>query len=179
MRERQTVLQDWQVGSDRLSHIMRTKLGFWRELPHALVGLGYWDAREVRSITQRSLELWSRVRDVSLQHPLSILVLSEGSLLRVQLTLVASGTPIAKCPHLHKLAARLKFIPITERTIEGRHRITHQSYLHAPHAHVANLSNRSRAPELKALLESGAMNIFQLANLCDKVRGAAHNIIIK
>ena len=27
LRERQTVLQDWQVGSDRLSHIMRAK--FW------------------------------------------------------------------------------------------------------------------------------------------------------
>lgn len=169
--ERDTLLVDWQLGMERLAHIARSKLGFWRTLPHMLCGLGHFDEGVARRAARDALHAWER-KEPSQHHALSALLLTPNSLLRRQMETFVAGLSLQdkRLSSLALVAARLRFIPIAERSIEGRHRLTRMEVIKAPHAGPAFVSQRSRHRELQRLLETGRMNLETFGLCCEAVR---------
>ena len=72
---------------------------------------------------------------------------------------------------LSMVVARLRFTPICERSIEGRHRITKQCLARAPHAGPAYISLQGRQPEIDKPMKLNLLSLEDLGEKCRQVRG--------
>ena len=154
------LLEDWQAACSLAKRLVVTKLGAWEQLPLLMAGLGHHVPATAKLVAQRCLQL-SETSD----HPLSDLVLGRDSPIRPQVERFASGAAtMQELPLLKLVADRLAFMPVTERSIEGRHRITKALMLSAPNLRASTLSLRLRERETTQGLEAGEMNIDSLGD---------------
>ena len=136
----------------------------WDRLPLIIAGLGHHDARVVRDIASKCIALATSQKD-GLSHPLAKLLLdaeSSTSLLP-QMQLLATGADIETLPALHCIATRMAFIPVVERSIEGRHKCSKTELLMARRIGVPALSFRLRQKEVGNLLLQGSMQMRDLS----------------
>ena len=170
--DREVIIQDWYAGTARTVHVLASKLGFWTRLPYLLCGLCHHKEHVVQRTAQQAIALFDQAPDT---HALSLLVCSHYSIFRGQLELVAAegGAVLMsdpRCRPLFHFVCRLRFVPIVERTIEGRHRTVHQEILRAPNAGPALISLASRRLEMQHLMDRDILDLRTLAGICSGLR---------
>ena len=142
-QETSQLLHDWHAASSLGKRLVATKFGVWEQLPLLLAGLGHHSEPIARRVGQKCL------LEEKLDHPLSQLVLAPHSQIRKQLESFATGQAKLSDLHLLKLIAdRLSFLPVCERSIEGRHRIAKSLMTSAPNINASTVSLRLREHEL-------------------------------
>ena len=164
------LLRDWTSALSHAQRVISVKFGAWEKLPLLLGGLGHHNPHTAQAIANKCLELAATQPD-GMAHPLARLVLQdeEGSLLE-EVQAFASGTAqMADLPRLHVVASRLSFVPVVERSIEGRHRSAKQELLLARNLRAPGLSFRLRRQELEALLSRGDMQMEVLSECAQQV----------
>ena len=168
------LLRDWSSAVAHCQHLLLSKLGFWTRLPHVLCGLAHHDDALARRAARQCIAL-SSTQDGALHHPLSALAVGPESPLRRQIVEYGEGKgELADYPQLLLLATRLKFVPVTERSIEGRHRITKLTVQSAPNVSPGTISLRGRQHELEQKLLSKELPVDTFGELTGKARHCKH-----
>ena len=148
------IRRDYLEGMRHLAFMMKLKFSFWEELPYALCGVAHYEESKARSAAQACLAKFEdviakRSGDSSGMHALTIAWLSQGTL-RDALVLFAQGVSRndLRLAWLKYNCARLLFVPILERSVEGRHAVVKKATLHARNHNGSYVSCRLRVKEL-------------------------------
>lgn len=115
------LLRDFELAKGYCVFILTSKLQVWEELPWRLCALAHVSASVARRAAVDALQMFERVSDEQLHHRVSQRFLSRGSPLRNQLEEFAKGRPMDALDHLRMAVAPLRFIPVTERSVEAPH----------------------------------------------------------
>ena len=92
-------------------------------------------------------------------HPWSKALLGTGDLGQ-QFRAFIRGTPLLECEKLDRVASKFKFIPLSEKPIEGRHAIIHKTLKQASNSGPVFLSMSERMPVLMRL-STQDMTLFE------------------
>ena len=170
------ISSDYHAGIQHLSFMLQVKFSYWGDLPYALCGVAHASSHTARSAAHSCLAKFEdavarRGGDTSGMHCLTAQWLSPGRL-RDQLVLFAQGVS-RDDPRLATLrhhCARLMFIPIIERSVEGRHSEVKRATLHARHHSGAYISCRLRLKELLAHADKRPEVLEEIAQQLDSCR---------
>ena len=154
--QRMLALRDFSACRQHLALTFQQKLSHWRQLPHVLHGIAHHDAAVARRCANRALTLYDGARgDDGDHHCLSKKLCSTGSATRGQLEAFAAGQrDLAALPELEVWAAKVKFVMITERWIEGRHAPTKHHIAKEPHAGCVHIAWRIALPSIRSATTS-------------------------
>ena len=121
------VLLEFNRGKSHCAYIIILKLQNWEQLPWMLCGLAHCNEDTARSIAMRAIAQYDQARpggaavEAAIHHRVSHKFLSPGCL-REQLEAFANNAGgRAEFAELYTEIAQLRFIPITERSIEEPH----------------------------------------------------------
>ncbi|CAE7195772.1 unnamed protein product [Symbiodinium natans] len=148
--DRAWILADFEAGRQHLLFAFIMQTACWSHLPHRLCGIGHSNADVARTQAAACLRLWATYSDAerSAAHPMTKAVLSRGTLLAGQLRQFVQGVNLSNLEALKKFAARMRFIPLCEKSIEGRHAFTHKVLKKASNAGPVYISMAERMPLL-------------------------------
>ena len=172
------IRRDYLEGMRHLAFMMKLKFSSWEELPYALCGVAHYEESKARSAAQACLAKFEdviakRSGDSSGMHALTIAWLSQGTL-RDALVLFAQGVS-RNDPRLAWLKynfTRLMFVPILERSVEGRHAVVKKATLHARSLNGSYVSCRLRVKELLDHGHRTPVALQEIAALLGQVRVA-------
>eukprot|EP00969_Alexandrium_andersonii_P356374 15446411-Alexandrium_andersonii.AAC.1 len=170
--DRSRVLDDYATARSHLEFVFRVKLAHWQQLPYLLAGLGHPDQAQARAVAGRALALFDAAGDDAEHHALSLLLCSPGSVGRQQLEDLAAGRrPLAQLPAVLRVAARLRFVPIAERYVEGLHARAHRFAEVAPHHGPVHIAWLLALPRLREGLQEQPAEFLQtFADACSLAR---------
>ena len=104
-------------------------------------------------------------------HWLCVVLLAYGSIGRAQVDQFVLGlVDLVELPFLLGMAARMMFIPVTERAVERLHATARRLFSVAPNAGAVHLAFHSMHGDLRALLESSPESLTHFARLCREVQ---------
>eukprot|EP00439_Symbiodinium_sp_Y106_P026235 s8251_g3.t1 len=165
------ILEDFECGRQHLlfSFIMQTAC--WSHLPHKLCAIGHSSPEVARVHGATCLRMWANMsqEQQGCSHKLTQLLLCRGNRLEQQLRDFVQGTPLTALPQLARMAARLRFIPLSEKRIEGRHAFVHKVLKKASNAGPAFLSMSERMPLLVEWSKTDASLISVLAQSAERL----------
>ena len=128
----QIIMEDFALARQCIEMTLRLKLAFWSCLPHALCSLAHEDPEQVRLAAQRALTLYASATDVEKEQPLVQRICGQHQQL---LRGIAAGTAsLSDDASLETEVAKLRFICVCERHIEGQHASVHRKLAGKPHA---------------------------------------------
>lgn len=99
----------------------------WTVVPWKLVGLSHPSVEIAQEVARSCLDMWSRLSDeqIGAQHRISKQFLQPGEI-RAELERFARGDcSLRELPALHLEAAKMRLIPMVERSIEAKHGLIH------------------------------------------------------
>ena len=114
----------------------KLKLSFWEQLPWQMFGLADHRIEYARACTRRVLKLFDAAPSM---HWLAICLCEHGSIGRSQLERFISGTSLDALPALEFQVAKMRFVLIVERWIEGRHALAQNQFPSFCKSDVANI----------------------------------------
>ena len=165
------ILEDFECGRQHLlfSFIMQTAC--WSHLPHKLCAIGHSSPEIARMNGATCLRMWANMspEEKASSHKLTQLMLSRGNTLEQQLKAFVQGTSLSALPELARMAARLRFIPLSEKRIEGRHAFVHKVLKKASSAGPVFISMAERMPLLIEWSKSDASLVSVLAQAADQL----------
>ena len=155
------ILEDFEAGRQHLQFSFVMQTSCWTNLPHRLCCLGHFDESIARSESAQCLRLWIGMSDQERAgaHPWSKALLGTGDLGQ-QFRAFIRGTPLLECEKLDRVASKFKFIPLSEKPIEGRHAIIHKTLKQASNSGPVFLSMSERMPVLMRL-STQDMTLFE------------------
>lgn len=169
--DQQKVLSDWERGRRHLAFTLLMKTGCWGQLPSVCVGIAHHDEACARAAALKALQLYESAGDAYPHHALTLSLLSPGPA-RQQLELFITGDSLESLPLLCQHAARLKFILVAERWVEGLHALSNRKMLvarrHAPP--MVGLSLHMN--HIRSFLGSSPANLAKLAEYAEQVNTA-------
>ena len=116
------LMADLQHARGLIEFGLKAKLGHWGLIPWHLAGVLHHDLGVARACARACLQQWDQCPVEAEHHRVSNLFLSADSPLRPELVKFAAGTPWAEInDELVCAIAPLRWIPVVERLIEGRH----------------------------------------------------------
>lgn len=107
--------------------MLELKMQNWCVLPWKLAALAHQDEEVAKRCAREALEAWEGLSEAHREaaHRLTKVFLAPG-ILREQLALFAvTDAPLADFDDLLSQAARLRFIPVVERSVEAKHSLAH------------------------------------------------------
>ena len=122
--ERQLVLTDFVLARQHVAYFLRQKLlAPWKQLPYVVHGIAHADANVARACAQRALALYDgrAAHHDQPQHVLVRELCGPGGVGRAEMEAFCRGIPLSHLPWLLAKAARLAFVPVSERWVESRH----------------------------------------------------------
>ena len=146
-RERNLILHDFATANAVILLQLQVKLSYWEQLPYVCFVLAHPDPSESRLGMQKALHLYQNAPQV--HHPLCRALFITH---RAQLEEFLSGRPLEECQDLHLQAARMRFVSIVERKVEGLHAQVHMHLKH--HVSLVHINFHAMLPRLNALLAS-------------------------
>ncbi|CAK9101085.1 unnamed protein product, partial [Durusdinium trenchii] len=153
--QREKVVNDFTLGVDYIRMTLDVKLGHWATLPWLLAALSLPEPSvQHKAIAQRAIEEFDKLPAIPIHHhQLTWQILNPSSTLRSQLEAVAQGALLASLPGLASEVARLSFVPVVERIVEGAHSLVHR---HTGYRKIsgAYVSCSHRLPEMEAILDT-------------------------
>ena len=166
--ETDILIQDLNKAKVVIFDELHTKLNFWQCLPWRLHVIAHHNEDVARNHTRHILQDWENLdQSPSQHHPLTISALT-GECGR-SLRHFVDGCSRDDCPLLLDLACRLRFTPVTDRTIEGK-------FSQATHAAgnrsiiPAYISIKLRMPQWERLLKRDASVLEETAELFAQTR---------
>ena len=93
------------------------------------------------------------------------MVFTEGPL-RDQFSSFVRGSPLQQLPDLALFRARLRFIPIVETAIEGRHKDIKMEGKLKQHMNASQVSLKLRGKEIEQAIEEDTSFLHRLARVC-------------
>ena len=122
--DRASILNDFAKGRQLIETTLRLKLSCWRQLPYVLCALAHFDSEIAREAACRVRGLFERSQALGAEHhPLTVLICG---VLAVELQRMAEGTHLEHLVRLRIHVAKLRFILIVERWVEGIHAQVHK-----------------------------------------------------
>ena len=120
--DRTTLMADLQIARGLIEFGMNSKLGHWALIPWHLAGVLHHDNGVARACARSCCDQWDRSPIEKEHHRTSNLFLSSDSSFRPELEKFAEGAPWAEVSdELVCAIAPLRWVPVVERLIEGRH----------------------------------------------------------
>ena len=116
------LMQEWNTAKDYLSAVLLTKIACWTTLPWKLCGIAHHDLTKARACAQECLSMYNAAPKPSLHHRMTNKFLDPDLALRNDMQKFADGATLhglSNAFQWHRLC--LKFIPVSERVIEGKH----------------------------------------------------------
>ena len=173
-QKRTDIMNDFNRGVQHLLFVSTLKFSFWNEIPYKLCGLAHWDEGVARQAAQQCLRQWDQAMELQRRarqegtaprevHALSKLFLGDGPL-RALLLQFADSVPRSdpRMLPLCRALAKLLFVPVVERGIEGKHSLLKRILSRAPRYSGALASIMMRMPALRAYLQSQPDFLSQL-----------------
>ena len=127
---------------------MLLKLHNWEELHWYLCILAHHDQATAREGGRRILIKFGKLPEEALHHRLTVHFCALGSPLRRQLQRFISGEKLTSLPELETAVSRLRFVPVTERSIERPHGILKKNITYRHHGPLS-VAMSARAPEVE------------------------------
>eukprot|EP00969_Alexandrium_andersonii_P097976 4325299-Alexandrium_andersonii.AAC.1 len=126
------VIGEMERGKHHVHFILLLKLQHWQELPWVLCILAHSSSEVARAGAAQILQKYDEVPEAVCHHRLTHAFCSEGSALRAQLEQFRDGTDLGFLGDLQRAVAQLRFIPVTERSVERPHSLVMRalSYKH-------------------------------------------------
>ena len=115
------------IVKNHLLLLLEVKFGFWRRLPHVLVGMAHSDPDLARGCAALSLQLFDELPEQPAHHHLTWWFCHDH---RSEMDKFVGGVPLQELPHVFQLrVASLAFVPVSERSIEAAHAVAKHSWL--------------------------------------------------
>ena len=169
-----TLFNEYVAGLQHLSFMLQLKFAHWTCLPYSLLGLAHPNESQARAAARRILAEWENMPDDAKQgaHVLCKSFLSESGRIRSSILCFVQGASIndVRCLPWCSQIARLAFLPLLERSIEGRHAVVKRATDRAAHHSGAYVSSALRLPALLKQVQKQPEILLQLANSFSKVR---------
>ena len=159
------LLADWERGS-----VLGLKLSCWGQLPLTLVGIAHHCEDIARRAAGKALQLFESLGDSWDHHTLSLLLMGHTSPVRPQLQAFAAGVSRDSVPLVLQHAARLRFIVVSERWIEGRHALSQKTFARARHHAPPLMGLAIHMSDIRAVLETAPSALLGLAAHAASVR---------
>ena len=146
-KDRQTIIEDFAGGMERIRLLLSMKLLSWEELPWKLAGCAHADMDKARACAMECMSLFDMdPLSVGAQHRVSQEFLADASpsSLRMSLQAFARGGALREHPELLQRLLELRCIPVCERFVERQHSLVKSSLAgkHRKHPTQVSLSNR-------------------------------------
>ena len=163
--DRAWILEDFEAGRQHLMFSLVMQTACWTHLPHRLVSLGHFDEGVARAEAGACLRIWASFTEAEKEaaHGVTKALLLPGSELSTQFREFIRGTSLQALPKLELFSAKLRFIPLSEKPIEGRRAIIHKVLKKASNAGPVFLSMAERMPLLVNLSKTNPNLIQDLA----------------
>ena len=174
--QRETVLQEFEIGANVVLLNAELKLNFWQDLPWKLCALAVPDLQEQKKHAKEILRVFGQHPQQKFQHRVTWDILAPGTVTREELDKFAADpdSPLASYPRLCMQVARLAFIPVVERCVEGAHSLV-KRYSGYRKVTGAYISLADRFPEIEEVLLNpcGKVKLLNLYQTCRKMRKLA------
>ena len=169
-----TLFNEYVAGLQHLSFMLQLKFAHWTCLPYSLLGLAHPNESQARAAARRILAEWENMPDDAKQgaHVLCKSFLSESGRIRSSILCFVQGASRndVRCLPWCSQIARLAFLPLLERSIEGRRAVVKRATDRAAHHSGAYVSSALRLPALLKQVQKQPEILLQLANSFSKVR---------
>ena len=150
--DRAWICEDFEAGRQHLLFSFTMQTACWSHLPHRLVCIGHFNEATARAEAAECLRIWVNMSAEEKQqsHFWTKELLDAQTELGRQLRAFIQGTSLQDpgLAKLDKVAAKFRFIPLSEKPIEGRHAIIHKTLKKASNAGPVFLSMAERMPVL-------------------------------
>ena len=174
------LVSNFNAGKSHLILWFQMKLGCWKVLPYVSAVLGHPDASVSRSTLAVALQQFDGAGPAQkaggVRHPLSIELFGEGEM-REQLLLFLGGAPLESLPELHIMAAKMMVIPVSERSIESRHRDVAQSHRAAPSTSPQLVSWSVRSREWLTRIDADPAFLVDLSEIANQFRSPMQGLL--
>ena len=168
---------DWSQALQRMQFLLELKFGFWTTLPHALAGLCHPCDDKARLCARNVLAQWQCLKESGSEclhasrFSLCRKLLDAGELRELTLRFMRGelSRTDADMAEWRKALAPVSFIPIVERSVEGRHAQIHRIVARAPNKSGALLSLSLRTPLLLNPLQCDSSRLGADAGVLSKV----------
>lgn len=161
------VMSDFARGRAHIVLCMRVTLSFWRQVPWVCCGVAHPDEAVARSCATRALLLYDRAAPGLEHHAVSARFCSADSPCREQLRRFAAGEiRLQDAAELEFEAAKLRFVVVSERWIEGIHAQTKRYYAKAHNASALHVAYRSLWDTLQERIDDRPEILVELARQC-------------
>ena len=169
--QRSVLIRDFNNARRHLRWTFQIKLGHWQQLPWILCGLSHHSSDIARQCGRRALQLYRTApRDVR-GHPLVRQLCSRTSPLSQELQLFVDGdSELSAYPLLVPPVAKLKFITICKRWVEGQHAESKIHLRGAKRHGAVHLAFLSIQRPLRSLLADEPAEFSKLAKCVAEVR---------
>ena len=177
--DRSKILLDFEKAVEYICYIIEAKLVEFDNNPLKFCGLAHHDPAVARRCAQEGLAKAQTALSEGLgetMRPLTQLLGTPGSPLWTEIVAFIKGTILVELQFLPAIVARLRFIPLLERFIEGLHRYLKKGALHAPHFSGAYMDLMVRLPCIRQRLREDPSFLFDLAAQCDQIR-SMHQVL--
>ena len=165
------IIRDFEAARRHVWFTFLVRLSFWQQLPWVLFGLGHRDIDIAIACCRRALQLFASLGDEYPHHWVTMLLCMPGSLgLQQLLAFVSRELPLEALPFLHRMRARFKFAPVSERWIEGTHALMKRFLQNAHHFGPCHVALLTCLPDLELIIASDSAILEKLSQYCLAVR---------
>ena len=155
---------EFSRGKAHCTYVLQLKLQCWGQLPWKLCGLSHCDEFIARTIATEVISQYEQAPpNPALHHRVTSRCLSPGCL-REELDSFSNGASRADLPLLYHEIAKLRFVPITERSIEEPHSRVKRSIAFRNHGPLS-VSMTARCREVEPII-SGSLEQFEMLAQC-------------
>ena len=167
--ERVEIMSDFGRAKSHFQMWFQLKFSHWSELPWICIGISHWNKVVARNCAARALELFQKSPSDN-HHPVSKLLCQPGTPGHAAMSAFASGDlAITESPLLFRFCGRFRFIPVSERWIEGRHHLAAQAFRLAPHGGPVHLAYNTCSPLIVKRIQRDPAFINELARHLEEI----------
>ena len=169
--DRDVILTDFANCRRHIRFCLTTRMSWCRYLPWVLVGVAHHVWETAVDCAKRALQLYDTSPEGTTHHPLTLLFCSVETMCGQQLRLFARKVRrLYEMPCLHLQVARLRFIPVSERYVEGLHALLKRSIARATSISAAHVAFCAVQEVLRERLLENPSLITSLADKCLETR---------
>ena len=164
---------EYVAGLQHFSFMLQLKFASWAAMPHSFLALAHPSERTARVACRRLLGEWEFLSEGDKQsaHPLCHAFMSDTS---VRDSLVrfgqGSGRDSDDCVQMRAVLGPIAFLPVLERSIEGRHAVVKRATERAPNHRGAYVANVLRSAAIMDAAAKDPKMLVEMAEHFDRLR---------
>ena len=167
------LFMEYVAGFQHFSFMLQLKFANWTAMPHSFLALAHPSETTARAVCRRLLGEWEFMseQDKASAHPLCHAFMLDSNV-RDSLVRFGQGSPRDSddCVQLRAVLGPIAFLPLLERSIEGRHAVVKRATETAPNHRGAYVANVLRSA---TIMDNGAQDpktLVELAEHFDRLR---------